>query len=57
MHLPEHPLVSEMDPVMSKWQSEYLPIIEMVTEEGRPGLIVSRILYKKIAYHHLQSTP
>jgi hypothetical protein len=48
-HLLGNPLVPEKDFVVPKWQSGYLPTIEMVTEEDRPSVMVSRILYEMIA--------
>jgi hypothetical protein len=57
MHLLEHPLVSEMDLVVSKWQSEYLPTITKVTEEDRPSAMIPRILYQMIIYVHLLEPP
>jgi hypothetical protein len=57
VHLPEHPLVSEMDLVVAKCQSEYLPTITKVAEEDRPSLMMSRIFYKMIVYVHLPKHP
>jgi hypothetical protein len=57
MHPPEHPPVSEMNLVVSKWQSEYLPTITKVAEEHRPSTMVSRISYRMIVYVHLPEHP